>query len=144
MVKCTHVKLPTVIVTVILDYEGSLIRDWQRDYIQSIYIEAYKRNFGDHVTFKSICRRVSHLPIYVHFAKWLHEAHRWERHRPSKKHMIPWRLEFPMQCTDVQKKAITDSLFMEDVKTLMKNAPLTMQESLRSIVNGRLQTLPRQ
>ena len=127
MVKCTHVKLPTVIVTVILDYEGSLIQDCQRDYVKSIYIDGYKRYFGDHLTFKKVCRRGLYLPIYVHFAKQCHKLNRFKRLRPSKKHMIPWRLEFPMQCTGILKKAITVKLFAIDVVKLMKNAPFSIR-----------------
>ena len=55
MVKFEPLQFPKEIVSVILDFEGSLIRSWKLDYIQSIYIEAYKRYFGKEITFRKIC-----------------------------------------------------------------------------------------
>ena len=104
MTRKSTLQLPKVLVSVILDYEGSLIQAWQRDFVQNTYIEAYKRYFGDQITFKRICRANVYLPLYVHFSNWLQDEKVWVRRRPSMKYMKSWRRHFPEQCVGLKKK----------------------------------------
>ena len=105
MAPVSLVQFPKELVSVILDFEGSLNRAWKLDYIQSIYIEAYKRYFGKLTTFKKICSPNNYLPLFVHFAKWMHRDNLWIRFRPSRKHMKPWRREFSEYCVHLERNA---------------------------------------
>ena len=120
-------QFPKEIVCVILDFEGSLIRAWKLDYIQSIYIEAYKRYFGKETTFKKICKPKNYLPLYTHFAKWMHHDNMWIRRRPSRKHMKPWRCVFGPYCEKLDKRAIKHSQYCENVLQLMRRAPSSLR-----------------
>ena len=129
MTRIKPVKLPKELVAVILDFEGSLIRDWQMDFCKSIYIEAYKRYFGQTLTFKKICQQNSYLALYVQFSKWMQTHNRWNRVRRSQKHMDPWRRLFPAQCASARKKALKHSEYAENVVRLMASKPPSLRMS---------------
>ena len=124
------VQFPKEIVSVILDFEGGLNRAWKLDYIQSIYIAAYKNYFGPHTTFRKMCRPHNYLPLFVHFAKWMHRDHLWVRYRASRKHMKPWRREFGAYCKNLEKNAIVASPYCSNVLKLLATRPMSLRVSL--------------
>ena len=121
MVVGEPLQIPDVLLSVILEYEGALIRSWKMDYIQSVYVEAFKRYFGHYITFKRIFRNNSYLGLYCHFAKWMHNDNIWIRKRPSTMHMKPWVLAFPNQCNNLERKAIISANYHCNVVKLMKD-----------------------
>ena len=100
------VKLPKDMVSVILEYEGSIIRAWQLDYCKSVYVNGYKRYFGDCFTFRQVSRSSVYLPFYVHMAKALRKEPTMIRYRKSRMHMKDWKHVFPAQCSWVAKKGL--------------------------------------
>ena len=132
MTQHSVLKFPKELVGVILDYEGSLIRAWQLDFVKHTYIEAYKRYFGDSVTFEKICRPNSYLHLYVHFSNWVQNNNVWTRERASKKHMKPWRALFPAQCSNLKKKAIIDSQYACNILKLICNKRNSLKQTKRT------------
>ncbi len=108
MVRNKPVKLPKDVVSVILEYEGSVIRAWQLDFCKCVYVGAYKRYFGDDFTFKQVNRSSVYLPFYVHMACALRKEPTMVRYRKSRQHMRPWKRVFPAQCSWVAKKAVCE------------------------------------
>ena len=129
MPRIKPVKLPKDLVSVILDFEGTLIRDWQMDFCKRTYIEAYKRYFGQTLTFKKICQQNSYLPLYVHFSRWMQKTGGWIRVRRSQKHMKPWRRLFPAQCASARTKALKHSEYAVNVIRLMASKPPSLRMS---------------
>ena len=137
------VQFPKEIVSVILDFEGGLNLAWKLDYMQSIYIQAYKTHFGKHTTFKKICDPSNYLPLFVHFTKWIRTNKDWIRIRPSRKHMRPWRREFGECCTNLEKNSIVNNHYCTNVLQLMATKPNTLHVSLGQLIrqNPRLQLM---
>ena len=127
MPRIKPVKLPKDLVSVILDFEGTLIRDWQMDFCKRTYIEGYKRYFGKKLTFKMICQSNAYLPLYVHFSNWMQKSGLWIRARGSQKHMEPWRRLFPAQCSSVRPKALKHSQYAVNVIRLLTSKPSSLR-----------------
>lgn len=132
MKQASLVQFPKEIVSIILDYEGSLNIAWKLDYIQSIYIEAYKRYFGNATTFKKICTPGNYLPLFVHFAKWMHRDDLWIRDRPSRKHMKPWRRVFAKYCVNLERNADVSSPYCCSVLRMMSEHPNSLAQLIRA------------
>ena len=108
MVRNKPVKLPKDVVSVILEYEGGMIRAWQLDFCKGVYVEAYKRYFGGGFAFRQISRSSVYLPFYVHMACALRKEPTMIRYRKSRQHLRPWKRVFPAQCRGLSKKGIND------------------------------------
>ena len=85
-----NLPMPSDLLCLILTYEGSIIHDYQLDYIGSIYVGAYRKCFGWSTTFHS------HYNIYMQLARHIHTSKQiWHiKTRKCRKHMIPWRKAF--------------------------------------------------
>ena len=127
------VQFPKDIVSLILDFEGSLNRAWKLDYIQSIYIAAYKQYFGKNTTFRKMCRPNNYLPLFVHFATWMHKHNTWVRFRASKKNMKPWRRVFGEYCTNLEKNSIVNSSYCTNIIQLMATRPESLHLYIHSL-----------
>ena len=100
------VKLCPDLVRLILVYEGSVVRAWQRDRIGMIYSKVYREFFGPRTGTQSLQNTTSEklLPYYTAFATYIlakrpkvcrysryGRFHRIERQNKSRKFFRPWR-----------------------------------------------------
>jgi len=86
-------QIPNDLLCLILGYEGSIVRDFQLDYIGSIYIDAYRKAFGCVWTYAG---PPVNYNVYMSMALHIHSSKKqWLiKRRKSRKFMLPWRRAF--------------------------------------------------
>ena len=89
-------QIPFEILAIILKYDGRLGHDLQLDYIGGIYIHVYRRILGwipqpetDTLQFLQLANH-----LYSSKIKIGSRLGPIRKHRPMKKHMVPWRQAF--------------------------------------------------
>ena len=108
------VLLPPELVGIVLCFEGRIYHDFVRDFIESVYVRAYRRCFR-RFTFKKCLIRTKTLTYYAVICQALRAANPHEvKKRKTTRHRMPYKDAI------VKYKLHKNFVHMLDVHTLQK------------------------